>query len=244
MAAAQRPGYDRDPWERAPTGELGDPLLPRWFVLLVLGLIPVAVAVLVVALLGGRPEEVPAAARRPPPAPPLTSEVGAIAVGETPAAAYEQACPLLRGVQIAGGPADVASLEAAVDALCRADLPVDVRERLERFASAGGVVRFAVFERSGVDVASDMTAAPPTVYLNARFTQTDPRWIGPLIVHETVVLEGDPDTAATALRARRAEQVACQRLLRDDPEPQGCRDAAALLDLPDPIAALEDVGYR
>jgi hypothetical protein len=201
-------------------------------------MVPAAALVLAIVLFTTRTTEVPLAERRP------ADGVGEIHTGETEPVTYERACPLLEGVRIAGGPSDQESLRAAIAALCNVPLPDDVSDRLRRFAEAEGVVRFAVFERSAVDVTSDLAADPPVVYPNARFTQTDPLWIAPLLVHETVFLVVDHTTADGLLEARRAEHRVCQLLLSGRREPQGCRDAAALLDLPDPLAALRDAGFR
>jgi hypothetical protein len=111
-------------------------------------------------------------------------------------------------------------------------------------ADIGGVVRFGLFERSGVDVTSGFELHPPVIYPNVRFTRTDPMWIGPLVVYETAFLANDPTAASGVLEARRAERRACELLLPGLQEPQGCRDAEALLELADPAAALRQAGFR
>lgn len=201
-------------------------------------MVPVAAIVLGAALWLSRPTEVPVAERRP------ADGVGELVTGEGEPVGYERACPTLEGVHTAGGPADQQSLRAALAALCNVELPPDVTERLRRFAAAQGVVRFGLFERSGVDVTSDLEASPPVIYPNVRFTQTDPLWIGPLVVYETTFLDAERRSAEGVVSARAAEWRACELLLGGRAAPQGCRDAEVLLDLPDPLAALRAAGYR
>jgi hypothetical protein len=81
------------------------------------------------------------------------------------------------------------------------------------------------------------------VLINNRFAGTDPLWIAPLVVHDAVVLAGDPARAETALRARRAEAAVCAALDVERPS-RGCADAAALLALDDPLGALRAAGYE
>ena len=234
----------RDPWRSAPVGELQEQLLPRWFVILVLVMIPVAIAAVIAAFVVFRPVEVPVAERRPPPAGDLTNAVGEFIVGDSPPQPYEDACPTLRGVQLAGTEQDREPLRLALAALCEVSLPGEVNQRLARFAQAGGVVRFAAFEQTGVDSTAQMDAAPPRILVNAKLQRTDPLWIAPVIAHDVTFLDADPATAAAALEARRVEALVCDGVLGDRRQSRGCDDAHALLAAPDPIAALEAAGFR
>ena len=234
----------RDPWRKAPVGELQDQLLPRWFVLLCVALVPIAIIVIVVALLSVNREPIPLGARRPPPAAGLTHDVGDYEVGDSEPVVYADACPTLEGVSIAGGESDQAALRQALAGVCNTTLPADVEDSLRAFASAGGVVRFALFTNRGVDSAAVEDADPPTILVNARLQQGDPLWISPVVVHDAVTLAGDPGTAAGAVAARRAEDLVCDRILGGRRDSTGCQDAEELLALPDPEAALRDAGYR
>ena len=234
----------RDPWRKAPVGELQDQLLPRWFVLLCIALIPVAAAALVVGFVVFSPDEVPVAGRRPPPAQGLSNDVGQFAVGDSVPVAYAEACDLLDGVQIAGTATDQQSLRSGLAGLCNTEVPADVAAPVRRFAASRGVVRFAQFQSTGVDSTVRMDAEPPEILVNAKLQLTDPLWIAPIVAHDAVLAAGDPAAAADALAARRAEDSVCDRLLDGRRESRGCLDAEALLALPDPLAALRDAGFR
>ena len=234
----------RDPWRKAPVGELQDQLLPRWFVLLCIALIPVAIAAAIAGFVVFSPDEVPVAARRPPPANGLTNDVGQFVVGETDPVLYENPCPLLTSVRIVGSDADQRTLRLGLAALCNTALPPEAAGGIEAFARSGGVVRFAQFQSTGVDSTVRADLDPPEILVNAKLQRTDPLWIAPVVAHDTVLLQADPATAAGALAARRAEDVVCDRILDGRRESRGCDDAEALLALPDPEAALRNAGFR
>ncbi len=238
------PTNPRDPWRKAPVGELQDQLLPRWFVLLCLALIPVAIAAAVAAFIVFGPEDVPLAERRPPPANGLTNDVGQYEIGRSQPVEYAGACNLLQGVRIAGTEADQEALRLGLAGLCNTELPPDVAEAVAQFAGAGGVVRFAQFQLTGVDSTARYEQQPQAILLNAKFQRTEPLWMAPLVAHDAVLLAGDPDSATAAVQARRAEDLVCDRLLQGQRESRGCGDAESLLALPDPVAALRDAGFR
>lgn len=235
-------------YEGARTGELEDPLLPRWFVLLGLAAIPAAIGVLIWAFVAFGPEEVPVAARRPPPVEgsTLTTAVGDLNVGDLDPLELAPGCSLLEGIRAGGTAGDIDRIGQAVDELCELVLPGDIARRLQAFAQAGGVVRFAQFEATGVDSTLDTAGEVPLVLVNARLARggTDPLWIGPLIVHDTTWLEEPVGTAAGALVAREAEAEICSRMFLPEDRSRACNDAAALLALDDPLAALEAEGFR
>lgn len=232
----------RDPWQDAPVGELGEQLLPRWFVILVVVAVPVAVAALVAAFVVYDAAEVPVAERRPPPGDGLTHSVGELAVGTSAPVAHDPGCELVEGMRIAGEERDRTVLSAGLDALCHADLDEATAERVAAFAEDGGVVRFAVFEATGVDSAAEVDGE--RILVNARFSQTYPGWIAPLVAHDVTLRELGPARAEAALRARRVEHAACTALFSDTRPSRGCDDAAELLALDDPLAALRAAGYR
>jgi len=232
----------RDPWRDAPTSELSDQVLPRWFVLTCLAAIPVAIAVGVYAFATFGADEVPVAARRPPPAGDLTHDVGEFAVGDAPPRPLpDPACPRVAGIRVAGTEEDRRRLAEGLSALCRVDQS-GVADLVTGFAQAGGVVRFAQFRETGVD--STASTVEPLILVNARFSITDPAWIAPLVTHDLATLDGEPGTAATELAAREAELGVCTRLFTDTRPSRACDDARALLDSDDPLAALVEAGYR
>lgn len=235
----------RDPWRRAPVGELGEQLLPRWFVLLAIAAIPLALGALIAAFLLSDPGPGPVAERRPPPAQGLSHDVGDLVVGEAAPAAWDAGCPQLAGLRIAGTDADRAVLEAGLAPLCDVVLPQGGQRALADLAQASAAVRFAAFARTGVDSTARTESDPPVVLLNNKLTFTDPWWIAPLVVHDAVTLAGEPGTVATALAARTAEAAVCDQLFAGERRAsRGCGDAAELLALDDPGAALRAAGYR
>lgn len=243
----------KDPWRKTPTSELADQVLPRWFVLTALALIPVALAAVVVVFVAFGSDPLPPAERRPPPAGGLTTGVGDFTVGPSVPVPVEGLCPSLDGTQVAGTEADRAVLATGLQALCDIRLDAELALRLRAFAQAGGVVRFAQFEVTGVDSTAQLDASPPRILVNAKFARTDPTWIAPLVAHDVTFLQRDPATAEAALAAREVEAMVCERLFTghagSPPAPsrrpsRGCNDAAAVLALPDPLTALRDAGFR
>jgi hypothetical protein len=227
-----------DPWRHAPTSELGDQVLPRWFVLLALATALLAVAAVITAFVVFGPGEIPPAARRPPPAGGYTHAVGDVQIGESdPVPLDPVPCAVLAGIRVAGTAADRQVLAEGLALLCETDVA-----GLTGFASAGGVVRFAQFSDTGVD--STARIGEPLILLNNRFAVTDPAWIAPLVVHDLMTLNGEPGTAETALAARQAEAAACIALLDDADRSRACNDAAAVTALDDPLETLRAAGYR
>lgn len=237
-----------DPYVRARTGELSEPLLPRWFVLLAVTLVPVAAGVFLVAFpfLSGT-DPVPLGEQRPPPPADasLSHRVGTVELGESEPTPAEPGCPAVEGFAVAGTDQDRARLETAIDVFCGLGLPDGAGPAFAALRDAGAVVRFAIFEVAGVDSTVDVGADPPVVMVNARFAHVaDPRWVAPLLAHDAVTVDGEPGTVDTALAARRAELAVCEGLFDDDGAPPGCRTARELLALDDPAAALRDAGYE
>ena len=238
------PANPRDPWRKAPVGELQEQLLPRWFVVLCIALVPVAASAAIAAFVVFDADPVPVEERRQPPTENLTNDVGDYTIGESEPVPYAEACPLLEGVRIAGSEADQQALRLGLSGLCNVTLPQAIADRVSRFAGEGGVVRFAQFQSTGADSTALFDDEPPVILLNTKLQRTDPLWIAPVIVHDTTFLVADPTTAEGALEARRAEDLVCDRILGGRRESRGCDDAEELLALPDPLAALRSAGYR
>jgi hypothetical protein len=237
-------GGSGDPWRNAPTSELGDQVLPRWFVLTAIAAVVAAIVVGVAAFVLPRGATVPEAARRPPPSAEWTTAVGAIEAGGSPSDPYDPPCALLDGVRLGGSAGDQAQLRRGLAALCNTSLPAAARAGLQGFADAGGTVRFATFEATGVDSTASRGADNPTILINTRFQRTDARWIAPLIAHDVVARDRNPATAETALTARRAELAVCVALLDEQAFSRACADADAVVSADDPLGALRDAGYR
>lgn len=230
-----------DPWRGAPTGELGDQVLPRWFVLSAIALVVIATIVLAVALALPQREGIAVEARRPPPSAEYTTDAGEVQAGTSQPQAYDAPCPLLQGIRLAGTPVDQARLREGLAGLCNIRLPDDVAADVRSFAEEDGVVRFAIFQATGVDSTASRHGA--TILVNARFQRTDPLWIAPLIVHDATMRRPGRATAEGALQARRAELTTCDLLLGTRPRSRGCADAAAVVNLDDPLGALRAAGF-
>jgi len=211
-------------------------------VLTALVLVPVALLAVVAAFLVAGPDEVPLAARRPPPADGLTHAVGPFEVVDADPRAVPDPCPALVGVRVAGGEDDRATLAAGLAPLCDLALEPPVAARLEAFGDAGGVVRFATFEDTGIDVTARLDGGE--ILVNARFAEIPPPLVAPLVAAQLATLAGDPGSAVTALAARRAEAGVCAALPPEVRRSRACGDARALTALPDPLTALREAGYR
>lgn len=242
---ARRP--PRPAYEGARVEELEEPLLPRWFVLLAVLAVPVALGVAVWAFIVFGPEEVPVAERRPPPSPTgqLTTDVGQFNIGESQAVLIQTECDLVRGIRAAGSATDRERIASAASELCEITLPQEAARRLLDFGRQQGEVRFAQFQATGIDSTLELGEGRPRLLLNARFARedTDPLWIAPLLVHDTTYLELDPVLATSALEARTLEDGVCTDLFSDARPSRACDDAAAVLDLLDPIRALQAAGF-
>ncbi|QBI20179.1 hypothetical protein ER308_11800 [Egibacter rhizosphaerae] len=251
---ARRSG--KDPYEGLPVDdELGEPILPRWFVLTALAFVPLVLVVGGIAflgfgtgLLGG--EDVPAAERRPPPEGPYTTGVGELVAGEADPERIDAPCSAAEGLRVAGTEQDRATLYGAVDAACDSLGEVDeLADGLEPLADHGAILRFATFEATGVDVTTDLVSDPPVVYANARYAQQAAELIVPLLAHEADLLRaadrGDElDGARTALDARARQARACEAAL--DRPSRACEDTAELLALEreEAVERLRAAGFR
>lgn len=239
---------NRSVYDGARVEELEEPLLPRWFVLLAVGLIPVALGVAVWAFVVFGPEPVAVADRRPPPGEVgmLTTGVGQYNIGSSEALTLPLTdCPLFRGIRAGGSTLDQQLIDTALSAYCEQRIPEAVARRMRAFAADRGVIRFAQFQATGVDSTLDLGEDPPLILINARFAaeDTDPLWIAPLVVHDVTYLEEGLGTADAELQARELEVDACDKLFVDSRPSRACEDGQAVLDLLDPIRALEAAGY-
>lgn len=232
-----------------PTLPSGEPVLARWFVVLLLVLVPAGVAVIVWAFTAIEGTSIPPAERRPPGDAAATHDRGEAAFGDADTTAAGPGCAA--GITLVGDAGARAAGRVALSATCQL-LELERFEPawrgLERWVASGGLLRVAVFERTGLDSSTRVgEGGRLVVELNAKFQFEDAARAAPTVVHELTHLAagmpGTPVTAPAELAAVRAQHDACQRLgFRSDP-PRGCRDAAELLDDPDPLGRLVAAGY-
>lgn len=227
----------------------GEPLLPRWFVIPMVVLVPLGIAVTVWAFASVGRDPLPVAERRPPGTARITHERGDAALNQTIATEPGPDCASAievfgdEGARAAGGRA----LSGVCQMLWAGDLPA-VERGLRRWGSRDGRLRFAVFELTGADSSARIEGDRVVVELNARFQFENATEAAPFVVHELAHLgggawPGDPVDAAGELAATRAQRAACDLIAFADQPPRGCGDAEQLLALDDPLAALRAAGY-
>lgn len=230
-----------------PQDALGAPLLHRWFAIAMVVLVPAGLIVVAWAFLSISRPRIDPAARRPPGSATVTHERGDAALNQIRSAEPGPACAA--GITVVGDASARATARRALEEVCRL-LPRDgfagARRGLQRWATAGGVLRMAVFELTGLDSSARTEDGAVVVELNAKFQFEPGTRAAPAIVHELSHLAGDwpgqPVTAEAELDAVRAQLAACQRLgLTRDP-PRACRDARELLAEPDPVGRLRAAG--
>lgn len=228
----------------------GEPLLARWFVLVMIPLVIAGFAVTLWAFLefGGRAETT-AADRRPPGTATVTHERGQAVLNEV--TDTEDATGCATGVTLFGDPGARASTRRAMAATCQllasGDFP-QAQAGLEAWRDAGGVLRIATFEFTGTESSARVEDDHVVVELSPRFQFADATRAAPFILHELTHLgsgtwPGAPVDVDEELAATRVTDDACGRLALGDEVPLGCIDAADLLDESDPVSALVEAGY-
>lgn len=227
----------------------GEPLLARWFAILMVVLVPIGLAVSAWAFLSFDREELTAAERRPPGTADVTHERGSAVLNEITETEPGPACA--SGIEVLGDDGARAAAERTLGAVCtllgRGGFEL-AEAGLERWAASDGILRFAVFEVTGLDSSARVEDGRVVVELNAKFQFDDATLAAPFVIHELIHLAdgwpGAPVTDAAELRAMEAQARACERLVIRDEPPRGCADAAELLVDDDPLSLLEDAGYR
>lgn len=234
-----------------PTLPTGEPVLHRWFVLAMLVLVPIALGVSIWAatfVFGRTPIE--PADRRPPGDETTTIDRGDAQLGTITDTVPGPSCAA--SVRIVGDPAAQRQASRALGATCsllRRGGFTDAEAGLREWAANRGELRFAVFERSGVESSLRRDGEGRlSLELNASFQFEDATRAAPAIVHQLTLLAdrgfpGAPITAERALLGTQAQASACDRLVFTDDQPRGCLDVAELLADPDPLTALEAAGY-
>lgn len=229
----------------------GEPVLARWFVIsmLVLGVAGVVVAIWAFSSIRGI--ELGVAERRPPGTAEVTHDRGSAVLAEDPTSATGPGCaePIALIGDEGARAAAARALSAACQLLASGDFPA-AAAGLEAWIAGDGVLRFAVFERNGVDSSARVEDGRIVIELNAKFQFQRPNasLAAPFILHELVHVgqddwPGAPVSDAAELRAMQTQLRACGRL-SGEPIPRGCHDAAELLDMADPLTGLNEAGYR
>ena len=232
-----------------PTLPTGEPVLARWFVLVMLALVPVSIGVTLWALSFAGRDVVPPAERRPAGGPTVTIERGAAELGTDASTEAGPGCAA--GLTIVGDEGARAALRRALGATCQLLEGPDLARAvlgLDAATAAGARVRFATFELSGVESSARLEDDAIVIELNARFAFEDATRAAPELVHQLALLAqadwpGATLTVASALAAAEEQAAACSRLSLPAGEPRGCTDARELLADPDPGAALAAAGY-
>ena len=228
----------------------GEPVLARWFVIVMLLLAPVAITVTVIAWQAASREPPSAIERRSVGSATITTDRGDALFPESDASALGPSCA--QDVLLTGDRSAVSAARRALSATCQlianGDLPL-AAAGLEAWLAAGAVTRVGTFERSGVDASVRVEDGRMILELNARYLFEDATRAAPVVVHQLGLI-GQPDWPGTPVSAQAeaaalVEQLrACARLSLPDGIPRPCRDAEELLAIDDLVAALVAVGFR
>jgi len=243
---------DASPPRREPSKLRFIDAMPR--PLLVLFLVTGAVAVVAALVFIIHPPEfatVPVQDRRPPPKGALTHDAGRVVPAPVPSVlpSVSPPCSAVSTTILKVGPAGAVRLRQVLTDICRLAHGGVAPELTTAIGGLkGATIRFAVFQRAGVESTADFTGR--TIWLNIKFSRSNVpvEQVAPVIVHEGWHLAHPRDavTATQELGARRAEVAACRELISIDSWPRWCKDARALTDLPAAraIALLVSAGYR
>lgn len=226
----------------------GEPVLHRWFVIVMLLLVPAGIGVTIWALTSFDRPELDAAARRPPGTAEFTHDRGEAVLNEDTTTMAGPGCA--QDIDLVGDPSARAALQRAMSSVCLLlerpafDL---ARDGLNVWAENQGRLRVGVFELTGVDSNVRLEDEVLVIELNAKFQFEDATRAAPAIVHELVHLAlGAPPAqvdVAGELVAAELQQAACELLNFDDEPPRGCADVTQLLEADDPRERLVDAGY-
>jgi len=233
-----------------PTLPTGEPVLARWFVIVMLLLVPVAIAVTVIAWQAASREPPPAIERRSVGSATVTTDRGDALFPESDAAAPGPSCA--EAVLLTGDRSAVSAARRALSATCqliaRGDLPL-AAAGLEVWLETGAIARVGTFERSGVDASARVEDGRIVLELNARYLFEDATRAAPVVVHQLALIgqedwPGAPISAQAEAAALAEQLLACGRLSLPDGTPRPCRDAAELIAMDDLVGALTGVGFR
>jgi hypothetical protein len=235
-----------------PTAPDGTPLLQRWFLLIMIPLVLAGLVVIGFALASAfRPVEFSPAERRPPGGPTETHDTAGRVSGES--TDTEPASGCAEGVAVQGDPgaraAGLRALSAACQLLASGDFPL-ASAGLDAWVAQGSgnaVLRFVVFQRTGLDSTILHEGDQLILELGNKFIFDDATEAAPTLIHELAHLGQDwPTTQPTAedeLAAMEAQDLACARIaVRQDP-PRTCLDSDEFFELDDPVSSLRDAGW-
>jgi len=221
--------------------------------LVVFALAGVAAVVAALVFIIHPPESatIPVQDRRPPPHGTLSHDVGRLVPAPLPSVlpSLPPACSAFASTVLKVGPAGAVRLRAVLADVCRLShggVPAELTTAIGGLK--GATLRFAAFQRAGVESTADF--ATRTIWLNLKFSQSNLpiEEVAPVIVHEGWHLAhlNDAVTAEQELGARRVEVDTCRELISADTWPRWCTDARTLTDLPvaRAIALLVSAGYR
>lgn len=227
----------------------GEPLLARWFVLSMVGLVLAGIAVTVWAFVefGGR-EASTAADRRPPGTAQVTHERGQAVLNEVDET--EDATGCADGITLFGDRGARAATRRALATACqlleRGEFPA-AEAGLGAWRDADGLLRIATFEFTGTESSARVEDGAVVIELSPRFQFANATRGAPFLLHELTHLgagwPGQPVSADQELAATRVTAEACSLLSLGEDPPLGCIDAADLLDDADPAQSLLDAGY-
>ncbi|MTV24851.1 hypothetical protein FTX61_05385 [Nitriliruptoraceae bacterium ZYF776] len=237
-----------------PTLPTGEPVLARWFTVLMLALAPVAIGVTVWAFLSIPDGEIIGAAeRRPAGDAEVTVTRGEAQLNPVDEVASGPGCA--RTLRVVGDEGARAAGDRALEATCELFTGGRFEEALaglRDWQDSTGDLRFATFQMSGVESSGRVEDGRLVIELNARFQFEDAATAAPAILGQLVLFGADDwpgatPTAQRALLAAEVEDAACGVLFDDitaEGVPRGCRDVAELLADDDPIEELVAAGYR
>lgn len=158
------------------------------------------------------------------------------------------ACPALAGTRWVMSGDGATRLHEALRAICTLVGPGTDAETLRAIEGLNGAtVRFAQFQRTGIESTLDL--ADRTIWLNLRFADraTAPIELAPILLHEAFHLAGTNDApdAAGELAARRVEATACREFIPRATWQRWCTDAETLasMDRSRALALLEGAGF-
>jgi len=233
-----------------PTLETGEPVLARWFVIVMLLLVPVAIAVSVVAWRAADREPPPPIERRIVGTEDVTHDRGEALFPEPGDGEPGPACA--EPVLLLGNRSAVSASRRALSATCQllgsGGFPL-ASAGLEVWLASDPRIRVGTFEASGVDASTRSEDDRIVMELNARYLFEDATRAAPVVIAQLALL-GDGDwpgavVSAPAEAAALAEQLAaCGRLSLPEGLPRPCRDAAELVADDGLVTALVGVGFR
>ncbi|HVL33604.1 MAG TPA: hypothetical protein VM600_08495 [Actinomycetota bacterium] len=187
--------------------------------------------------------------RRPPSSDTHTHDVGRIFPAPVPSdqQTLPPPCEAVARTRILGYGGAVGRVTRALRDACTLDGPgVDPRIPTAISGLEGATIRFADFERTGVE--STVERSTKTIWLNVKLANAKipDVQIVPVILHEAWHLAHSARiTASQELDARGVEAAVCAELVPIDDHRRWCKDARALVALPreDALRRLTAAGY-